>query len=251
MITYYYQVQSVTTAMSWLTNKLLQATIIQQWLQFTHFTVVLAVEMKIKVIHHNNLRLSVTERVEKVWEPVQEHFVCIFELKHCCLQHMLQRFRRTAISWLPVFPRMFSWERQDHFHPRLFFLGNDLSTYAAGVISAFYASSPCSFSHVLVRQKSTRLRKVWDIIISRTGVNLNQVKVGRMGTCLAVTLPTPSAGSTVGGGTINGWHRWKCFQAFLENRTATLWSSICYSTIQRAVAEKTGRGVRVSMTSNT
>ena len=36
----------------------------------------LAVEMKIKVTHQNNLPLSVTERVEKVWELVQEHLVC-------------------------------------------------------------------------------------------------------------------------------------------------------------------------------
>ena len=66
-------------------------------------------------------------------------------------------------------------------------------------------------------QKSARLRKVWDIIISRTGVDLNQIKVWRMGTCLAVALPSPSAGSTVGGCNIDGWRRWKCFLAFLEN----------------------------------
>ena len=40
----------------------------------------LVVEMKLKVTHHNNLRLSVIERVETVWELVQEHLVCIVVL---------------------------------------------------------------------------------------------------------------------------------------------------------------------------
>ena len=40
----------------------------------------LAVEMKIKVTHHNNLPLSVTERMEEVWEFVKERLLCIVVL---------------------------------------------------------------------------------------------------------------------------------------------------------------------------
>ena len=40
----------------------------------------LVVEMKIKVTHHNNLPLFVIERLEKIWELVQEHLVCIVVL---------------------------------------------------------------------------------------------------------------------------------------------------------------------------
>ena len=40
----------------------------------------LFVEMKIKVSHHNDLPFSVTKRVKKVTELVQEHFVCIYVL---------------------------------------------------------------------------------------------------------------------------------------------------------------------------
>ena len=57
-----------------------------------------------------------------------------------------------------------------------------------------------------------------------------------------------SAGNMVGEGTIDGWCRWKCFQTFLECRAAILWGDSSCSTILWAVAEKMGRGGRVSIT---
>ena len=96
---------------------------------------------------------------------------------------------------------------------RLSFVGNDLRTKPAGVISAFNASSPCSFSrvsvssimsmlwfvtisfnsNVLFRQdwalRYTTIRmqdweKVRHDIISMTGGKQNQVTVRRTSTCL-------------------------------------------------------------------
>ena len=91
-------------------------------------------------------------------------------------------------------------------------------------------------------QKSARLRKVRDIRISRTGVDLNQVKVGRTGTCLAVTLhcqvPLPEA----------QWedqvskHSWKAELPTSEAASAT-------AALSHELWPRKRRGVRVSMMS--
>ena len=76
-------------------------------------------------------------------------------------------------------------------------------------------------------QYSARLRKVGDII-SRTGVNQNQVKVRRTSTCLAATVTSPSEGvrweelpSMAGANGNVSQHFWKTELPSREVTTAT------------------------------